>query len=217
MGDASGTPILLLHGFGGRADNWSGLQKQLSAHKSTLAYDFPGHGGSLGFSEAGEPKIAVRAIIADLAFRNIKKAHLVGFSMGGAIASLVGLFAPDVVASLTLLAPGGFGPEINHRMLQAYARAGLFSRVRSSGKRCLSRFFFSFFLSTIHDLPFVPPTVSTKRACPPFSPLPLFWNHHAQRQYKKTPPRRTRRMGDRLVFSPRTTEKSCLSPFQTRS
>lgn len=123
MGDANGAPILLLHGFGGRAENWSDLQKRLSVHKTTLAFDLPGHGGSLSFPDAGEPKIAARAIIAELERRNIKKAHLVGFSMGGAIASLIGLFAPEMVASLTLLAPGGFGPEINHRMLQAYARA----------------------------------------------------------------------------------------------
>lgn len=123
MGDAGGAPVFLLHGFGGRAENWSGLQKQLSMHKTTLAFDLPGHGGSLDFPDAGEPKIAAKAIIAELEQRNIKKVHLVGFSMGGAIASLVGLFAPEVVASLTLLAPGGFGPEINHRMLQAYARA----------------------------------------------------------------------------------------------
>ena len=123
MGVANGAPVLLLHGFGGRADNWSDLQKRLSADKSTLAFDLPGHGGSLGFPEAGEPKVAARAIIAELKKRSIEKAHLVGFSMGGAIASLVGLFSPDVVASLTLLAPGGFGPEINYRMLQAYADA----------------------------------------------------------------------------------------------
>lgn len=123
MGDAAGAPILLLHGFGGRAENWSGLQKRLSLQKTTLAFDLPGHGGSLNFPDAGEPKVAARAIIAELEHRNIKKVHLVGFSMGGAIASLVGLFAPEVVATLTLLAPGGFGPEINHRMLQAYARA----------------------------------------------------------------------------------------------
>jgi len=123
MGDAGGAPILLLHGFGGRALNWATLQSRLSKQKSTLAFDLPGHGRSLEYPEAGEPKIAARAIIAEMEKRSIKKAHLVGFSMGGAIASLVGLFAPELVASLTLLAPGGFGPEINHRMLQAYARA----------------------------------------------------------------------------------------------
>ncbi len=123
MGDANGAPILLLHGFGGFADNWANLQQRLATDKSVLAFDLPGHGQSLSYPDAGEPKIAARAIIAEMEKRNIAKAHIVGFSMGGAIASLIGLFAPERVASLTLLAPGGFGPEINHKMLQAYARA----------------------------------------------------------------------------------------------
>jgi len=121
MGKGTGYPVVFLHGFGGLAKTWFHLQKRVSVQKSTLAFDLPGHGGSLDYPDFGEPKIAARAVISELAARNIDKAHLVGFSMGGAIACLIGLFAPDKVASLTLLAPGGFGPEINHRLLQAYA------------------------------------------------------------------------------------------------
>lgn len=43
--------------------------------------------------------------------------------MGGAVAALLALRTPERVASLTLLAPGGFGPEINHRLLRRYAAA----------------------------------------------------------------------------------------------
>jgi pyruvate dehydrogenase E2 component (dihydrolipoamide acetyltransferase) len=43
--------------------------------------------------------------------------------MGGAIATLMALADPDRVASLTLLAPGGFGPEINAGLLRRYAAA----------------------------------------------------------------------------------------------
>lgn len=118
-----GAPVLLLHGFAGQASNWAAVQSRLAKHKTTYAFDLPGHAGSLDFPNSGEPKIAARAIIAELDARQIEKAHLAGFSMGGAVAALIGLFAPERLASLTLLAPGGFGPEINHRMLQAYAIA----------------------------------------------------------------------------------------------
>lgn len=43
--------------------------------------------------------------------------------MGGAIASLIALKASDRVRSLTLLAPGGFGYEINHEALRRYGSA----------------------------------------------------------------------------------------------
>jgi pyruvate dehydrogenase E2 component (dihydrolipoamide acetyltransferase) len=43
--------------------------------------------------------------------------------MGGAASALVALRAPDRVAALTLLAPGGFGREINAPLLRRYAAA----------------------------------------------------------------------------------------------
>jgi pyruvate dehydrogenase E2 component (dihydrolipoamide acetyltransferase) len=43
--------------------------------------------------------------------------------MGGAAAALAALMEPERVASLTLLAPGGFGHEINRKLLCRYAAA----------------------------------------------------------------------------------------------
>ena len=43
--------------------------------------------------------------------------------MGGAVAALIAMRAGDAVRSLTLLAPGGMGPEINHRVLARFAKA----------------------------------------------------------------------------------------------
>jgi pyruvate dehydrogenase E2 component (dihydrolipoamide acetyltransferase) len=43
--------------------------------------------------------------------------------MGGAAAALAALMRPGIAASLTLLAPGGFGREINHRLLRRFAAA----------------------------------------------------------------------------------------------
>jgi pyruvate dehydrogenase E2 component (dihydrolipoamide acetyltransferase) len=42
--------------------------------------------------------------------------------MGGAIATLMTLSAPSRILSLTLLAPGGFGPEIAADVLRDFAR-----------------------------------------------------------------------------------------------
>lgn len=43
--------------------------------------------------------------------------------MGGAVAALLALRQPESVASLTLLAPGGFAPAINGALLRHYAAA----------------------------------------------------------------------------------------------
>ena len=118
----SGAPALvLLHGFGGGVDDWYDIQPDLARDGLVLAYDLPGHGRSLGHPAAGNAGPMAKAILSDLDARGIAKAHVAGFSMGGAVAALMGLRAPERVASLTLLAPGGFGPEINGPLLQRFA------------------------------------------------------------------------------------------------
>lgn len=122
-GAGNGAPVVLLHGFGASHAVWDPIQHKLAAETATLAYDLPGHGGSFAYENAGPAKVAATAILADLEARGISTAHFVGHSMGGAIAALMAIFQPQRIASLTLLSPGGFGPEINQRLLKRYAAA----------------------------------------------------------------------------------------------
>lgn len=115
--------IVLLHGFGGCHDVWREVISALAPSAHTLAYDLPGHGLSLDFPAAGPAKVAARAVLADLSERRLKRVHLVGHSMGGAVAALMALAEPERITSLTLLAPGGIGPEINGPLLRRYAGA----------------------------------------------------------------------------------------------
>ena len=123
--------IVLLHGFGGSHNVWRDMIASLAPSACTLAYDLPGHGLSFDFAGAGPAKVAARAVLADLAARKVKRIHLVGHSMGGAVATLMALAEPERVASLTLLAPGGFGPEINGPLLRRYAGARDLAEVRA--------------------------------------------------------------------------------------
>lgn len=117
----SGQTIVLLHGFGGDHSEWYDIQPDLARDGLVLAYDLPGHGRSLDAPGAGSATGTAKAILADLEARGIKRFHVAGFSMGGAVAVLTALRAPEAVASLTLLAPGGFGPEINAPLLWRFA------------------------------------------------------------------------------------------------
>lgn len=122
--------VVLIHGFGGFHGIWDQLASELASENRVIAYDLPGHGGSLAWPDAGPAKIAVRAILADLATRGIEKAHFVGHSMGGAIAVLAALSDPARIASLTLLAPGGFGEEIAGPLLRRFAAARSQAEIR---------------------------------------------------------------------------------------
>jgi pyruvate dehydrogenase E2 component (dihydrolipoamide acetyltransferase) len=123
--------IVLLHGFGGCHDVWREVISSPAPSAHTLAYDLPGHGLSLDIPAAGPAKVAARAVLADLSERRQKRVHLVGHSMGGAVAALMALAEPDKIASLTLLAPGGLGPEINGPLLRRYAGAADRSEIRA--------------------------------------------------------------------------------------
>lgn len=116
-------PLVLLHGFGGIGVAWEPVLRRLDPDLPLVVYDLPGHGSSLDADGVGHAGVMARAILGDLDRREISSFHLCGHSMGGAIASLIALKAQDRARSLTLLAPGGFGPEINHEALRRYGSA----------------------------------------------------------------------------------------------
>lgn len=132
-GDPHGAPpLIVLHGFGGCAEAWLEIMDRLPADLPIIAYDLPGHGGSLTDEGVGHAGAMARSILSDLHNQGIRRLHLAGHSMGGAVAALIALKAADQVASLTLLAPGGLGPQINHRALRRYGAAASLAALQDS-------------------------------------------------------------------------------------
>ncbi len=115
--------VVLLHGFGGSAAAWQKVQEAISPEYATLALDLPGHAGSLDYEGFGNAAFAAKAVINEMDRREIAAFHLAGHSMGGAVAALAAIRHPHRVLSLTLLAPGGLGPEINAALLRSFAAA----------------------------------------------------------------------------------------------
>ena len=118
----AGPPVVLLHGFGGSAAGWEDVQRNLDC--ATLAFDLPGHAGSLHYPGFGTASFAARAVVSELDQRGIEAFHLAGHSMGGAIAALIAIAQPSRVLSATLLSPGGMSSRINAPLLRAFAKAG---------------------------------------------------------------------------------------------
>jgi pyruvate dehydrogenase E2 component (dihydrolipoamide acetyltransferase) len=63
------------------------------------------------------------AVVGVLDSIGAERAHLVGHSLGGAVAVAAATRDPRRIASLTLIAPSGFGPEINAAYLRGFADA----------------------------------------------------------------------------------------------
>jgi pimeloyl-ACP methyl ester carboxylesterase len=120
--EGAGPPLVLLHGFGGFAAGWGKVQNRLG--KAALAFDLPGHAGSLAYPGFGTAAFAARAVVSEMDALGIGAFHLAGHSMGGAVAALIAIGQPGRVMSATLLSPGGMSSRINAPLLRAFAKAG---------------------------------------------------------------------------------------------
>jgi pyruvate dehydrogenase E2 component (dihydrolipoamide acetyltransferase) len=117
-------PIVLIHGFGGDINNWMFNQPALAESNRVIALDLPGHGGSSKDVGAGDLATLSAAVVGLLAALDIPKAHLVGHSLGAAVALRTALDKPAHVASLTLISPAGFGEEIDGSYIKEFITAG---------------------------------------------------------------------------------------------
>jgi pyruvate dehydrogenase E2 component (dihydrolipoamide acetyltransferase) len=120
---AGGDVVLLIHGYGGDKNSWLFLQEPLAARFRVYALDLPGHGTSakdVGTDPAGVLADAVTGVLDAV---GASRAHLVGHSMGGAVALAVAARDPRRAASVTLIAPTGFGRQINAGYLRGFAEA----------------------------------------------------------------------------------------------
>jgi pyruvate dehydrogenase E2 component (dihydrolipoamide acetyltransferase) len=119
-GPDTGEPIVLLHGFGADMGTWMFNHAVLAEDRPVYALDLPGHGGSAKELDDGSVA-ALAAVVAEyLAAASIGAAHLVGHSLGGAIAASIALDRPERVTALTLIAPAGLGAEIAGEFVEGF-------------------------------------------------------------------------------------------------
>jgi len=123
LGSGPATPLLFIHGFGGDLNSWMFNQPALSSTRQSHALDLPGHGQSSFSQGKGSVRALSDAVVAAMDALALPRAHLVGHSMGGAIALLLAATRPERVASVTGLAPGGLGPELNRRFIDGFISA----------------------------------------------------------------------------------------------
>jgi pyruvate dehydrogenase E2 component (dihydrolipoamide acetyltransferase) len=122
LGEGEGVPVLLVHGFGADLNTWMFTQPALAEERRVIALDLPGHGGSAKEMGAGDGDSLTDAVEAALGALEIERVHLVGHSMGGAIATLLALRRPERVSSLTLIGSAGLGPEINGPFVEGFVQ-----------------------------------------------------------------------------------------------
>jgi len=123
QGRADALPLVLLHGIGGTSAAWQPVTGLVNADREILAFDLPGHGESPLDMARGMASQAADGIFDCLDAAGIGRVHVCGHSLGGAVACVMALKQPERVASLTLLAPGGFGKALNAAALEGFVSA----------------------------------------------------------------------------------------------
>ncbi len=112
-GKQSGTPVVLLHGFASDLHSWRLIHGPLSRHRDVIALELPGHGESEGWQRSGGVQALAQHLERVIIELELGTVDLVGHSLGGAIAVYLASQQTNMVRRLTLLAPVGFGTEIN--------------------------------------------------------------------------------------------------------
>ncbi len=108
-GPIAGPPVVLLHGLGGRAENWRGLAPYfVKAGYRVYMPDLLGYGRSeapedFSYSVRDEADQMI-AFIRALGYRSVE---LGGWSMGGWVAQLIAVRAPELVRHLMLFDSAG--------------------------------------------------------------------------------------------------------------
>lgn len=124
--------VVLVHGFGGDLDNWLFNIDALGEAATVYALDLPGHGQSV--KTIADPTIPglAGALIAFMDALEIGSAHLVGHSLGGALAIETASTAADRVSSIALIASAGLGSEINGAYLSGFVGAASRKEMKSA-------------------------------------------------------------------------------------
>ncbi|MEU2623009.1 alpha/beta fold hydrolase [Streptomyces sp. NPDC007157] len=102
------TPLVLVHGAGSCSAMWYPNTPALSAERPVYAIDTPGDPGrSVHHAPIHEPERAVQWLDETLAGLGLDRVHLLGSSYGGWLVLNQAHRAPERLASVTLLDPGG--------------------------------------------------------------------------------------------------------------
>jgi pimeloyl-ACP methyl ester carboxylesterase len=103
----AGPPVVLVHGLGGAAVNFTELAPLLAHRHQVLVVDLPGHGGTAPLASV-ETLGDVAAHVARVAEHEaMAPAAVVGYSMGGVIGLRLAAERPDAVSALVLIASAG--------------------------------------------------------------------------------------------------------------
>ena len=125
LGPRTDVPVIFLHHFTAVLDDWDPrVIDGIAAEHRVIAFDNRGVGGSGGSVPHTVEEMA-RDAIAFIRALGLEKVDLFGFSLGGGVAQMVALQAPDLVRRMILAGTGPRGGEGIDEILKIAAVANI--------------------------------------------------------------------------------------------
>ncbi len=107
-GVAEGEILLMVHGYSASKDSWNLLSDQLTESYRILQVDLPGHGGTRAPKDFDyDLENQAEALHAFIEAMGLQRVHLLGNSMGGAVAMLYADRHPERLKTLILVDSAG--------------------------------------------------------------------------------------------------------------
>ncbi|MCL2786066.1 MAG: alpha/beta hydrolase [Methanomassiliicoccaceae archaeon] len=118
----SGTPVILITGFGGDITFWNNLVPLLSSNYRLIMIDNRG-AGRTEYNGRFTTDDMTDDVVSLMDHLSVYKAHVVGWSMGGCMAQELSLAHPQRVISLTLISAYMRRPARSSHMMNTMIRA----------------------------------------------------------------------------------------------
>ncbi len=112
-GGSSKPVVVLIHGMVNSSRHWQAVAEGLAQDHKVIAPDLIGHGDSAtprGDYSLGAHAAAIRDLLSAL---GVRRATIVGHSLGGGVAMQFFWQFPDQVERLVLISSGGLGPNVS--------------------------------------------------------------------------------------------------------
>ena len=122
-GGADAEPVLMIQGLGADSRGWALQRMAFRRRYRCIALDNRGVGGTAGAARPFSLEQMADDAIAVLDAEGVDRAHVMGASMGGAIAQIIAVRYPERVQSLVLACTACRNPEWRRELLTEWAEA----------------------------------------------------------------------------------------------
>ena len=170
----SGSPLLLLHGFGSCGKAWAPYLDELKTHYRVIVVDLRGHGASTNPAGAFTHRQSAQDMFALLDSLGIQRFRAIGLSSGAMTLLHMATQQPSRVEAMILVSGTSYFPPEARRILRRFAsQDSIPPQVKQKYAECATRgdsqvrdllAQFSGFKDSYDDMNFTPPLLGTIQA-----------------------------------------------------